>query len=112
MKGLRIGVTFIIVLTIFLLSVFQMQLRGYEKIGRVEEWTIYYEGNEDCLDMLEVFYSDDEYDYYFSCVKSDKYIIKRGFEEYSLVFALENGYIEISEIEEIIDFSKELKDNS
>jgi len=111
MKGLRVGVTFVIVLTIFLLSMFQMQLRGYEKIGRVEEWTVYYEDKDECSDQMEIFYSDEEYDYLFTCLKSDRYIIKRGFEEYSLVFALENGYIEISELEDVIEFSKELIEN-
>ncbi len=105
MRGLRIGVTFVIVLVLFLLSVFQMQLRGYEKLVRVKEWTIYYKSEEGCIEQKDIFYSDDEYDYYFNCVLSDKYyIIKRGFEEYSLVYALENGYIEITEIEGIIDF--------
>lgn len=108
MNGLRIGVTFVIVLVLFLLSVFQMQLRGYEKIGRVEEWTIYYETEDDCFTEEEIFYTDDEFEYSFDCIKSDRYIIKRGFEEYSLVFALENDFIEISDLKEVIDYNKEL----
>lgn len=106
MKGLRVGATFIIVLVIFLLSVFQMQMRGYEKIGRAEEWTIYYKDEDSCATMIEVFYIDENYEYSFNCLMSDRYLIKSGFEEHSLVFALENGYIEISELEEIIDFNK------
>jgi len=97
MNNLRIGATFVIVLVLFLLSAFQMQLRGYEKIARVEEWTIYYKTDDYC-------FTDDENEYYFYCLESDRYLIKRGFEEYSLVFALENGYITISELSEIIDF--------
>ena len=111
MKGLRLGVTFFIVLVLFLLSVFQMQLRGYEKISRLEEWTVYYAEEDACLTIEELFYSDDTYNYYFSCAMSSRYIVKRGFEEYSLVFALENDYIEISELEEVIDFTKELISN-
>jgi len=109
MKGLRLGVTFIIVLTIFLLSAFQMQLRGYEKIGRAEDWTVYYKNEAVCLTVEEVFFSDEDYDYYFYCAMSERYIIKRGFEEYSLVFALENDYIRISELEELIDFGSTRK---
>ncbi|MCK5388350.1 MAG: hypothetical protein KAJ22_03615 [Candidatus Izimaplasma sp.] len=107
MKGLRIGVTFIIALTIFLLSVFQMQLRGYEKVGRAEEWTVYYHEEDACLEQIEVFYSDDDNNYFFYCLISDRYIIKRGFEEYSLVFGLENDYIEISELSDILVFGTE-----
>ena len=106
MKGLRLGVTFFIVLVLFLLSVFQMQLRGYEKVARIEEWTIYYHEEDACLTMEEVFYSDEEYDYIFHCVMSERYLVKRGFEEYSLVYALENDYLDISEIEGIIDFGQ------
>ena len=109
MKGLRVGVTFVIVLTIFLLSAFQMQLRGFEKIGRSEDWTVYYKNEDACPSVEEVFYSDAEYDYFFYCTMSERYIIKRGFEEYSLVFALENDYISISELEELIDFGSTRK---
>jgi len=109
MKGLRLGATFVLVLVLFLLSVFQMQLRGYEKLARIEEWTIYYHEEDACLTAEEVFYSDQEYDYSFNCVMSERYLVKRGFEEYSLVFALENDYLDISEIEGIIDFNQEQK---
>jgi len=104
MNGLRISVTFIIVLVLFLLSMFQMPLRGYEKIARVEEWTIYHKTEDSCLTQEEIFYSDSENDYYFYCLESDRYLIKRGFEEYQLVFALENGYITIEELSGIIAF--------
>ncbi len=104
MNSLRIGVTFVIVLVIFLLSMVQMQLRGYTKIERIEEWTLYYEDIDECLTAEEIFYSDEDNDYYFNCIMSDRYLIKRGFEEYPLVYALENDYIEITDLEGIIDF--------
>ncbi len=104
MNNLRIGATFVIVLVLFLLSAFQMQLRGYEKIARVEEWTIYYKTDDYCLTQEEIFFTDDENEYYFYCLESDKYLVKRGFEEYSLVFALENDYLTITELSEVIDF--------
>ena len=108
MKGLRLGVTFIIVLAIFLLSVFQMQLRGYEKIGRVEEWTIYYKDEGVCIGDIEKIYSDDIYNYFYGCGDEEALLAKRGFEEYSLSFALENEYLMIFDIEESIEITKVL----
>ena len=104
MKGLRLGVTFIFVLVIFLLGVFQMQLRGYEKIGRIEEWTVYY--NEDhCDEDVVLVYNNSEGSYEFDCVNSETYIVKRGFEEYSLLEALNSEYIEINDLENLIDYT-------
>ena len=104
MNGLRLVVTFIIVMVIFLLGVFQMQLRGYEKIGRIEGWNIYY--NEDhCEEDVVLVYNNSEGSYEFECVNSETYIVKRGFEEYSLFDALSSEYIEISDLEDLINFT-------
>ena len=104
MKGLRLWIMFIIVIIIIFMSIFHMQLKGYEKIGRVEEWSIYY--NEDFCDLNEeLIYDDGEEEYQFECGNSEAYIIKRGFEEHSLLDALNEGYIELSDIEDIINFT-------
>ena len=104
MKGLRLGVTFFFVLVIFLLGVFQMQIRGYEKIGRTPEWTIYY--NEDhCDEDVSLIYEDSDGSYEFECVNDKTYIVKRGFEEYSLFEALSSEHIELSDIEDLINFT-------
>lgn len=53
-----------------------------------------------CAEALEEFYSDDNYSYYWSCIK-DKYMIVRyesGFEE-TISSALENGTIDISDLD-------------
>ena len=110
MKGLRVGVTFIIVLTIFLLSVFQMQFRGYDKIGRVEAWTIYYNGGDNCTVATEPFYSDDTFDYYYSCAGRESLIIKSGFEEHVLAEAIDSGIIDIGNIEEQINVQKDVRE--
>lgn len=108
MNGLRIGITFVIVLVIFLLSMYQMQLRGYEKIGRFEEWNIYYKDEGECENQAEAIYSDETYNYFYGCGDEESLMAKRGFEEYSLTFALENGYLEIFDIEESIDITRSL----
>lgn len=105
MNGLRIGVTFVIVLGIFLLSVFQMQLRGYEKIGRIEEWTIYYSGETEC-DSPVPFYIDNSYKYYYLCAENESLIVKSGFEEHTIEYAFENDLITIGDLEETIDVTK------
>jgi len=104
MSILRIGITLIVIVVICLLSFFQMELRGYEKIERLNEWTLYVKEEDECIEMIEVFYNENEIDYAFSCVKSHWYIVKSGFEEQSLAYALENNLIEIDDLEGIIDF--------
>ena len=104
MKGLRLWIMFIIVIIIIFMSIFHMQLKGYEKIGRVEEWSIYY--NEDfCIEDDVLVYDSTEGSYEFECVNSKTYIVKSGFEEHSLLDALNEGYIELSDIEDIINFT-------
>ena len=52
-----------------------------------------------CAQVIDVFYSDAHYDYYFTCLKSPSmYVIKNG-KEYKLVDALKNGIVTISELE-------------
>ena len=53
-----------------------------------------------CAEALEEFYSDDNYAYYWECIK-DKYMIVRyesGFEE-TISSALRNGTIDISDLD-------------
>lgn len=53
-----------------------------------------------CAEALEEFYSDDNYAYYWSCIK-DKYMIVRyesGFEE-TISSALKNGTIDFSDLD-------------
>ena len=108
MGNLRIVVTFLIVLIIALLSVFQMQLRGYEKIERLNQWVLYYQPQEACPSLEEVFYQDETYVYSFSCLKSERYMVKNGFEEHPLKEALELGYISIDDLSGVIDFQTTL----
>lgn len=103
MNNLRIFGTVIVVLGIAILSAFQMQLRGYEKIGRMERWVLYIDEPENCDDELELIYSDDSNNYYLPCNSSEAYIVKSGFEERDLIYALEEGLILITDLDELID---------
>lgn len=64
-----------------------------------------------CAEALEEFYSDDNYAYYWDCIK-DKYMLVRyesGFEE-TISNALKNGTITISDLDRYgIDYIKNKK---
>ena len=104
MGNLRVIATLLIVTLIALLSVFQMQIRGYEKIERLNEWVLYVKPLDQCDDVIDIFYSDDRFDYAFSCFKSETYMVKSGFEEHSLQDALEMGYITMNDLAGVIEF--------
>ena len=87
MNKIRVIFTFIIVLAISILAIFQMDIRGFEKVERINEWVLYY--GED----LEV---DDELLY-------PHYIVKSGFEEMSLDDAIEDDLFDAEELEYIMD---------
>lgn len=103
MDNLRIVATLVIVAAIAILSVFQMQIRGYSKIGRIEEWVLYLDEPEICAEALELIHTDDLNDYYLPCIMSDSYILKSGFEEQSLIYGLTEGLVSIEEIDKLID---------
>lgn len=108
MKGIRVFSTLFVLLIIVVLSAFQMQLRGYEKIGRIEEWVIY-EKSAECATALELIYEDEINEYYLPCIQSDFFIVKSGFEEHSLKEALELGLIEITDLDGLIQYYTEEK---
>jgi|LGVF01.2.fsa_nt_gb hypothetical protein len=102
MDNLRVFITLIIVIVLALLSVFQMQIRGFEKVGRMEEWVLYLDEPGNCAQALELIYTDEVNNYYLPCLMSDSYIVKSGFEENELIYALEEGLITIEELDELI----------
>ena len=57
--------------------------------------------NIECAEVLEEFYEDDTYEYYFSCAKSNLVIVKyeNGKEE-TVSEALKNGNITISDLDQ------------
>lgn len=105
MDNLRVFATIIIVLGIAILSIFQMQIRGYEKVGRMERWVLFVNEEETCDDVLELIYTDDINNYYLPCTSSETYIVKSGFEERELVYALNEGLISIEELDELLDIN-------
>jgi len=105
MNNLRAFGTLIIVALIAILSLFQMQLRGFEKIGRIEEWVLYIDKSDNCETIEELIYTDEVNNYYLSCTKSSSYIAKSGFEEKELIKALEENLISIKDLELLIDIN-------
>ena len=105
MDNLRVIATLLIVATIAILSVFQMQIRGYVKVGRMEDWVLYIDDNKDtnCSLEDELIYEDDTFEYYVSCIFSESYIVKNGFEERDIIYVLEKEFITIEELDELID---------
>lgn len=79
-------------------------------IGKVEKIvdTTKNKLNFTCAEVLESFYVDDEYEYYFNCMKGKYVIVKyeSGFEE-SVSDALKYGTINISDLDKYnIDYIK------
>lgn len=102
MNNLRVIATLFIVAAIATLSVFQMQIRGYDKIGRMEEWVLYIDETGICPLDNEKIYEDENFVYTIPCPFSDSYIVKSGFEERGLIYALEEGLITIEQLDELI----------
>lgn len=100
MSWLRAGVTFVIVLLIVLLSAFQMQLRGYDKIGRINEYVLYYK-NEAIEHVETEIFRDGEDTYYLPSNNEHLYLVKSGFQEFGLLEALDDGLITIQDLVEL-----------
>ena len=68
------------------------------------------QNNKDiCIDGIDYFYEDENYRYYFTCLKSNYIIVNINDKEYMLKDALENGIITIKDIENKIELKKENK---
>ena len=52
-----------------------------------------------CAEVIDVFYTDSNYEYYYNCLKSPYMYVKKNGKEYKLVDALKNGIVTISELE-------------
>ena len=85
MSGFRIVLALIIVVLIVLVGIFYNDIRGYEKIERVNEWVLYY-----CVDC------DEDENLY------DGYILLNGFAELTVNEAIETEYFEDDIEQEII----------
>lgn len=94
MSNLRAVATLILIAGIALLAIFQMQIRGYTKVARINEWVLYQDEDMEC-EVLEI------EGYYLECGNS--YIIKTGFEEKSLIDGVTDENITIIQLIEHID---------
>lgn len=96
-----ISVIFLLVVVVLGLA-FQMQIRGYVKLGKVDDVVIYHKKEQSCATLMEEIYDDGMTQYYLPCLSSQFYIIKDGNEEYNIKDALANGIITIDEARKYI----------
>lgn len=97
MSPLRALATLLLVLTILLLAIFQMQLRGYKKIARLNQYVLYETKPDTCSDVT--FTVDSEV---ISIPCENAYLVTSGFVEYRLEEALLEEIITISDLEPYI----------
>lgn len=102
MNLVRAFVTFLIVLMVVLLAIFQMRIRGYEEVDRLNEYVLYYNEEQICQDAL---YSSGDIEYRIEC--ESQYIVKSGFAEYTVVEALQEEMIQLDDIEPYIRYTIE-----
>lgn len=102
MNMVRAGITFLIVLSIVLLAIFQMKIRGYEEVVRINEYVLYRNVDIVCTDSL---YTIDAVEYRIEC--SSQFVLKTGLSEYTINEALEMEYITIDNVRDYIIISEE-----
>lgn len=96
MNNLRYVVTFILLLVVLSLAFFQMSLRGYTEVGRINEYVLYYNEEDTCINHSVIV---DEVTYDIEC--ESQYMLKSGFAEYGITEALvEEQIVTIDELEE------------
>lgn len=65
-----------------------------------------------CAQAIEYFYEDNEYKYYFNCIKSNNIYVIINKEEYKLTDALNNGIVTMKELNDAgYNFNKIAKNN-
>lgn len=97
MSTLRAVATFVVLLGILTLAIFQMQIRGYERVARLNQYVLYETEPETCEDVTVTVESED---LIITC--ENAYLVTSGFSEYRLEEALSEGIITIQDIEEYV----------
>jgi len=90
-------VLFIIIILSILGCVFQMQLRGFTKVGQVEKRALYEKQSDSCATLLESVYNDGITTYFLPCISSQYYLVKKGLKEYYINEALDDEIITIDD---------------
>ncbi len=86
MNAVKIGVMTIIAVSIALFALFYTDIKGYEKIERVNEWVLYY--CDSCGDEKDLYKG---------------YILMNGFQEITFNEAIERSFFNQEVEDEIID---------
>lgn len=93
MNNLRFIITFFLLVIVIILAIFQMRIRGYSEVGRINEYVLYHNVEEACIDATIVI---EETTYIIEC--ESQYILKSGFAEYTIVDALEEEIVELDDL--------------
>jgi len=93
MTNLRAGITFVVVLVIVLLAIFQMQIRGYKEVDRIDAYVLYQSEVNTCQDQL---YTDEDGEHRLIC--ENAYLLKAGLSEYGLIEALEENIVTLEDL--------------
>lgn len=82
-------------------NVFTNEVISIDNDFKNERIRIVDESSSACAQAIEYYYSDLEYKYYFTCIKSPSvFVIVDGI-KYNIKYALNNGIVKMSELEEI-----------
>jgi hypothetical protein len=97
MSTLRAVATFILLLGILLLAIFQMQLRGYDRVARLNQYVLYVTDPVTCLDVTLTIDSE------VLVIRCENaYLVTSGFSEYTIEDALLQERITITDIEDYV----------
>jgi hypothetical protein len=98
-SNLRAALTFVVVLIIVLLAMFQMRLRGYEEIARLGPYVLYENTDVTCEDQLVTI---DEVEIRVVC--DNAWLLKSGLSEYTIAEALREDILSIDELRPYVTF--------
>lgn len=102
MSNLRFIITFFLLVIVIVLAIFQMRIRGYQEVGRINEYVLYHNTDEACINSTIVI---EETTFIIEC--ASQYILKSGFTEYTIIDALEEEVVEIDDLSKDITVGEE-----
>ncbi len=95
---MKIKLALIIIISVLLLTGCTKKIN--EEIG----YALTKINDDECATALEVVYTDEEYEYGFGCLESDRYIISdENGNEYTIYEVIDDGLLTIEEIYELFD---------
>ncbi len=93
------GISIVAIILMILLGQKTMIINSgsiYAKLNSFDKYVLYEGSSGTCKEEEEVIFEDDEYKYYFTCEKSDMYLIHNGSKYFTIDEGLEEEYITIN----------------